>query len=199
MMMPPAAPVETVGTALADFPIRRRSTQRQARVALRRRLWDLTEVTAILNRCVIPGERPRFTVQAVRDWIVRGDLPAVCLPSVFAADMERPGWRTYRVPDAWISSWFAMRDKSDPIWTERSDLGSPADPPWLSVVDAALAVAVSHTTMHEIVNLGFVSASTAPTGAVAVATRRLDDWVFELIEHAETKWYGRARPEDPDA
>ena len=183
MVAIPTVPAEHVTSR------RRQSTARLARAEIRRRLWDLAEVTEILNRGRLSGVEPRFSIETVRHWIARGELPVIYLPSAWAAGRERQGWRTLRVPDVWIADWFAMRDKSDPIITERSDLGAPDDPPWLSVADAALAIGVSHTTMYEILKLGFLTSHTDPGGKVAISTRRLDDWVFGLIQDAERQWY----------
>lgn len=183
---------------LTDGPVvgsRRRTATLRARVSIARRLWDLEEITEILNRGTIDGKRPRYSVEAVRAWIVTGELPAIALPSAWAADRARPGWRTYRVPEVWVADWFAMRDKGRPRFTAREDIGDDLDPPWLTTNDAGLAIGVSHTTMDEFVRLGIVSASTDPSGAQVVSTRTLDDWVYRMISMAEEEWYGAERRE----
>lgn len=183
MVAIPTVPAEHVTSR------RRKSTARLARVEIRRRLWDLGEVTEILNRGAASDKRPRYSIETIRGWVARGELPIIYLPSAWAVDRERPGWRTYRVPDVWIADWFAMCDQHDPIITERSDLGAPDDPPWLSVADTALAIGVSHATMYEILKLGILASHVEPSGKTVISTRRLDDWVFGMIQDAEQRWY----------
>lgn len=169
---------------------RHRSALQRARVVLDRRLWDLEEVTEILNRGIIVGRRPRYSVDTIRTWVARGELPAIFLPSAWASDKSRPGWRTYRVPDLWVADWFAMRDRCRPVFTAREDLGSEADPPWITLNDAALAIGISHETMRELVRIGIVQAHAEPSGTSVISTRTLDDWVWRLIRNVETEWYG---------
>lgn len=172
---------------------RRRTAMQRARVSLDRRLWDLEEITEILNRGIIEGRRPRYSVETIRGWVARGELPAIVLPAAWASDKSRPGWRTYRVPDIWVSDWFAMRDRSEPLFTARGDIGEADDPPWVTINDAGLAVGVSHETMAEFVRLGIVEAHSEPSGTSVISTRTLDDWVFRMVRIAEEEWYGTVR------
>lgn len=170
---------------------RRKSTLARAKVALRRRLWDLQEVTEILNRGLMDGRRPRYSVETVRGWVAVGQLPAIVLPSAWASDRRKPLWRTYRVPDVWLPYWFAMgnRDQAHPIFTEREAIGDDDDPPWVTINDAGLAVGVSHETMGEFVRLGLIEAHTEPSGTSVISVRTLDNWVHRMVHIAEEEWY----------
>lgn len=184
----------TDSIALAVGPVvgsRRRTAVQRARVSLDRRLWDLEEVTEILNRGLIDGCRPRYSIDTIRGWVARGELPVIVLPAAWASDKGRPGWKTYRVPDIWVENWFAMRDRSEPVFTTRKDIGSAADPPWVTLNDAGLAIGISHETMGEMVKLGIVEAHKEPSGTQVVSVRTLDDWIFRLVRQAEEEWYGR--------
>lgn len=172
---------------------RRRTAVQRARVSLDRRLWDLEEVTEILNRGSIDGCRPRYSVDVIRRWIVSGELPAIVLPAAWASDKSRPGWRTYRVPDIWVEHWFAMRDRTEPVFATRQDIGNAGDPPWITLNDAGLAIGVSHETMGALVKLGIVEAHKEPSGTSVISTRTLDDWVFRMVRRAEEEWYGTVR------
>lgn len=183
--VPPRVPV--VGS-------RRSTATARARVSIDRRLWDLEEVAEILNRVLIDGRRPRYSVETIRGWVAREELPVIVLPAAWAADRGRPGWRTYRVPDVWVDRWFAMRDREPGahVLTARRDIGGPADPPWIGVNDAGLAVGVSHETMGRMADLGLVESHCDPSGTRMIRTKTLDDWVYRMISLAEEEWYARA-------
>lgn len=169
---------------------RHRTAMQRARVVLDRRLWNLGEITEILNRGIIEGRRPRYSIETLRAWVARGELPAIVLPAAWASDRSRPGWRTYRVPDIWVANWFAMRDRTEPLFTAREDIGKAGDPPWVTLNDAGLAIGVSHETMRELVAIGIVEAHSEPSGTSVISTRTLDDWVFRMVRLAEEEWYG---------